>query len=108
MSLEETSEGSDASEAHAKSVSISGNSRDRLTVLAQRKLSELDDSRLKLHLGDRTVIVKEKVDQILSVVLTVKDFVSSALTTQPMAALAWTGVCVLLPVSIDCPDIELN
>ena len=33
--------------------------------------------------------------------MSTKDFVSSAINAEPHAALAWAGVCVLLPVGIE-------
>jgi hypothetical protein len=71
-----------------------------LAALAESKLSELDESRLKIQIRDSEIIVKEKVDQVLKVVIAAKDFVSAALTPQPVAALAWAGVCILLPVGL--------
>lgn len=70
-----------------------------MTALAKKKLSQVDESRLKISMGSKTIVVKDAVHHALTVVLAAKDFVSAALTSQPIAALAWTGVCVLLPVS---------
>lgn len=35
----------------------------------------------------------------MKIIVSVKDFVSSAVSSEPHAALAWAGVCVFLPVS---------
>ncbi|KAF8858648.1 hypothetical protein BDZ45DRAFT_590819 [Acephala macrosclerotiorum] len=43
-------------------------------------------------------MLREKAYQVLEVVIAAKGFVSAALTPQPVAALAWAGVCVLLPL----------
>jgi hypothetical protein len=72
----------------------------RMTRLASKKLAALDDSRLKIRLRSKTFVVKDGVDQILTVVVAAKDFVSGAVASEPHAAIAWAGVCVLLPVSV--------
>lgn len=42
--------------------------------------------------------VKQAVGEVLQGVLTVKDIVSLAVQTVPQAALAWTGVCLVVQV----------
>lgn len=37
-------------------------------------------------------------DQAVKIVVAAKEFVSSAVSSEPHAALAWAGVCVFLPV----------
>ena len=74
-------------------------SRERLAALAAKRLSEVDESRIRILIGSKEIVLKDPVDKVVNAVLAAKDFVSSALTTQPMATLAWTGVCILLPVS---------
>lgn len=69
-----------------------------MAKLANKKLSQIDDNRYKLQIGSKTIVVKEKMDQLIPAVLAAKYFVAAALTSQPMAGLAWTGVCTLLPV----------
>lgn len=71
----------------------------RLTTLASKKLAGLDDSRLKIRLRSRTLVIKDGVDQLLTIVIAAKDFVSGAVALEPHGAIAWAGVCVLLPVS---------
>jgi hypothetical protein len=73
-------------------------SRTRLTTLAKKKLDSLDESRLTIKLGSRTLKFKDGVDPVVKVLISAKDFVSGAVASEPHAALAWTGVCILLPV----------
>jgi hypothetical protein len=70
----------------------------RLTALAKKKLASLDESRLTIKLGSRTLKFKDGVDPVVKVLIAAKDFVSGAVASEPHAALAWTGVCMLLPV----------
>jgi hypothetical protein len=73
-------------------------SRARLTTLARKKLASLDESRLTIKLGSRILKVKDGVDPVVKILIAAKDFVSQAVASEPHAALAWTGVCMLLPV----------
>ncbi|CZR53175.1 uncharacterized protein PAC_03053 [Phialocephala subalpina] len=55
-----------------------------------KKLSGNEDdgpNRYKLQIGSKTIVVKEKMDQLIPAVLAAKDFVAAALTSQPMAGL---------------------
>lgn len=73
-------------------------SRTRLTTLAKKKLASLDESRLAIKLGSKTLQFKDGVDPVVKVLIAAKDLISGAVTSEPHAALAWTGVCILLPV----------
>ncbi|KUJ15374.1 uncharacterized protein LY89DRAFT_719937 [Mollisia scopiformis] len=77
------------------------NSITRLTDLASKKLAHLDDSRLKIRLRSKTFVVKDGVDQVLEIVVAAKDFVSGIVASDPHVAIAWTGVCVLLPLLLN-------
>lgn len=44
--------------------------------------------------------VKQSIGEVMQMVLSVKDVVSSAVQAMPQAALAWTGVCFALQVSL--------
>jgi hypothetical protein len=44
--------------------------------------------------------IQTAVDQLVSVVIAGKDYISSAVSAEPHAALAWAGVCLLLPVRL--------
>jgi hypothetical protein len=70
----------------------------RLTTLAKKKLASLDESRLTIKLGPRTLKIKDGVDPVVKVLIAAKDFVSKAAASESHAALAWAGVCILLPV----------
>lgn len=77
----------------------------RWTDLASKKLASLDQSRLTLGLGSKTAVLRDGVDKVLTIVITATDFVSSTVAAEPHAALAWAGVCLLLPVSLVCHRI---
>ena len=62
----------------------------QLSTLAEQKLKEAERSRSS---------VQKQVDRIVESVLFFKDFVSSAVSAEPHAALACAGICIFLPVS---------
>jgi N-terminal domain of NWD NACHT-NTPase len=51
-------------------------------------------------MGEKKYIVKEQVDKIISAITAAKEFITTAASLEPHAALAWAGVSVLLPVSL--------
>ena len=73
----------------------------RMSELITKKLDIVEKARWTFNVGDKTVEVKAQVDRIVKAVLYAKDFVSSAVNSEPHAALAWAGVCVLLPVCLE-------
>ncbi|KAL6714270.1 hypothetical protein ACLMJK_007693 [Lecanora helva] len=52
-------------------------------------------------LRERTIKVREQCEKIIKFIIWSKDLVSSALTAQPYAALAWSGVTLLLPLFLN-------
>ena len=74
--------------------------RQELSPLIKKRLQEIDNSRWKFTLGSQTIELKAQVDRIVKAVLFAKDAVSSALISESHAALAWAGVCVILPVLV--------
>lgn len=72
----------------------------QLSALIVKRLQIVEDARWKFEVGNQTIEVKAQVDRIVKTVVFAKDFVSSALSSDPHAALAWAGVCVLMPVSV--------
>ena len=74
--------------------------REDLSALINKRLQEIDKARWKFTLGSQTIELKAQVDRIVKAVLFAKDAVSSALISEPHVALAWAGVCVILPVLV--------
>ena len=60
----------------------------------------MQNAQLKIKVGEHEVVVKDQVRKIVHAVLSVKDFIGSAVSADPYAALAWAGVLVILPVRI--------
>lgn len=73
---------------------------EQLQQLVNRKLEDMQASRLKITVGGNKVVVQELVGKIASAFISAKSFISSAISAEPHAALAWASVLVVLPVSI--------
>lgn len=76
-----------------------------MSALVQKKVKAMEDARWKFQLGDLTVEMKTQVDRIVKAILFAKDLVSPAVSAEPHAALAWAGVCMLLPLLLN-PEIQ--
>ena len=76
-----------------------------MSALVEKKVKAVEDARWKFQLGERTIELKTQIDRIVKAVLFAKDFVSSAVSAEPHAALAWAGVCMLLPLLLN-PGIQ--
>ena len=70
-----------------------------IEIIVRRKLQDREESKWVVHLGTKSYKVRERGEKIIKFILWSKDFISTALSTQPYAALAWSGISILLPVS---------
>jgi hypothetical protein len=77
-----------------------------LTSLVDEKIQAIDIDKWTVKLGDRSFAVRDQVDRVVKVVIAVKDFVSAQVSAEPHAAVAWAGVCILLPVSLGIISIS--
>lgn len=75
----------------------------QLQHLVERRLVDIQQTRMQFTVGGREIIVKEQARRVIHAVLSVKDFISLAVNSEPHAALAWAGILVLLNVS--CPSM---
>lgn len=76
-----------------------GKSGSPLQYLVNHRLRDIQSSQLKLTVGGKEIVVREKIRSAIHAVLSVKDFITTAVSSEPHAALAWAGVLVLLSVS---------
>lgn len=70
-----------------------------IETIVKSKLQEREANQLVINLGERPVKVREQGEKIIKFILWSNGIVSQALSAQPYAALAWSGVSILLPVS---------
>ena len=70
----------------------SRNRQEQLVCLLTRKIKTIEN--------DQTLAGKfrQGTDKAVRILMVMKDYVSSAVSAEPHAALAWVGVCSLLPV----------
>lgn len=73
--------------------------REQMEVLVKQKLKEDEDGKWRIRLGDDQIAIRDLVGYVVSIVDWGKDFVGAALESSPYGSIAWTGVCLLLPVS---------
>lgn len=69
-----------------------------IKAVIERKLQDNETKKLVFHLGSESIKVREQGEKIIKFILWSNDFISAAVSAQPYAALAWSGVSVLLPV----------
>ena len=72
----------------------------QLAKLIERLLKSVDEKRWKVNVGKHSLDVSAQLDTIAKCAIFAGQFVSSAVSTDPHASLAWAGVSVLLPVSV--------
>ena len=75
----------------------------QMLKLMAKKIDVVEKARWYVNVGEETVEIKAQVDRIVKAVLYAKDFISNAASSDPHVALAWTGVCMLLPVCLIDP-----
>ena len=69
-----------------------------IETIVKSKLEDREANQLVINLGGKSVKVREQGENVIKFILWSKDIVSQALSAQPYAALAWSGVSILLPV----------
>lgn len=75
--------------------------QEQLSAFITKRLDSIENGQTGFTMACRKVVLHEQFDKFIRIVMFAKDLVSSAVNAEPHAALAWTGVCVLLPVSIE-------
>ena len=70
-----------------------------MKVLLDEKIKIDEEAVWKLRVGDSQIIIRDQLDKVVKVIAAAKDFVSTAIASEPHAALAWAGICTLLPVN---------
>lgn len=62
------------------------------------KVEEIDLAQWQVKIGSHSVDFSGQFNKAVKIMVAAKDFVSSAVSAEPHAALAWAGVCLFLPV----------
>ncbi|CAI7590585.1 unnamed protein product [Penicillium viridicatum] len=74
---------------------------EQLRQIAKSKVEEIDLARWQPKIGSHSVDVGGGFDKAVKIVVAAKEFVSSAVSSEPHAALAWAGVCIFLPLLLN-------
>lgn len=90
-------------EKHLSSLkSTAGNitlaSKESVDSILKRLLDEREEKQWRVALFDKDIKIREQAEKLVKFLIWSDPFVKSALSTQPYAALAWSGVSLLLPV----------
>lgn len=67
--------------------------------IVKRLLEDREEKQWQVPLLGKNIKIREQVERLAKFVLWSDEIVKSALSAQPYAALAWSGVSILLPVS---------
>lgn len=75
--------------------------------IVKRLLEDRGKKEWQVSLLGKDIKIREQVERLAKVVLWSDEIVKSALSAQPYAALAWSGVSILIPVSgVTLPGLE--
>lgn len=67
-------------------------------VVVQRLAQERETKQWRVSLGGKDIKIREQAENLVKFLLWSDPFVKTAVNSQPYAALAWSGVQLLLPV----------
>lgn len=78
--------------------SLTSSDKEKMIELVAKMLERIEDEQWRIKVRDTSIELRPQVDRFVNAVIAVKDFVSSAVSSEPHAALAWAGVCIILPL----------
>jgi hypothetical protein len=67
--------------------------------IVQQLQDDQKNKQWRIRFGSKDIAIRDQVETLAKFLLWSDKFVSAAVSSQPYAALAWTGVTLLLPVS---------
>ena len=70
----------------------------RIEAIQQKALEGIETARKSGELSETTAKIKRCFEKGIAVIIGAKDLIASAVSANPYAALAWSGVSVMLPV----------
>lgn len=89
-----------------EALKLKTNTRERMWAILQSKMNEVNQNTTKFNIGSTEVIMRDVAQLVLNVVGAANSYISQAVSANPAASIAWTGVSFLLPVSQDTPLIH--
>ena len=73
--------------------------QEQLSAVVTRRLDSIEKDQKSFIVAGKRVVLQEQFNKFVRIVMFARNSVSQAVSAEPHAALAWAGVCVLLPVS---------
>ncbi|KAL4895858.1 hypothetical protein BDV59DRAFT_211379, partial [Aspergillus ambiguus] len=67
-----------------------------LQSLVEDRLEEIEDSQFKITVAGKELVIREQARRAVHAIRSVKEFISTAVSVEPHAALAWAGALLLL------------
>jgi hypothetical protein len=71
-----------------------------MKTIVDKKLGEYQNGKLKIKAFGGEVAVKDMIKPVVGIVKWADTYISSAISANPIASVAWAGVTVFLPVSV--------
>jgi hypothetical protein len=75
--------------------------KEQMTALIEKKVAEAKKNAWKLRYGDSEVLLKDLAGPVVDIINDAEKFVDGAVSANPYASIAWAGVSLLLPVSLE-------
>ena len=80
----------------------------QMSKVVQDKLQAVKDAQWKFTVFSKEIEVRKQYDRIVGSVIWAENLITQAVRPDPHAALAWAGVCIVLPVSLSlCFDVGI-
>ncbi|KAL7954396.1 ankyrin repeat-containing domain protein [Trichoderma compactum] len=81
----------------AQTLSFKANIREQMWTILQRRMEEVNNN-TKLKLGDLEIQMENTSQLILNIINSANNYISQAVSANPFASIAWTGISFLLPL----------
>ncbi|KAI0894651.1 hypothetical protein F4806DRAFT_113243 [Annulohypoxylon nitens] len=65
---------------------------------AQERLEARREKMLRVEVGGNIIVVRDQVQKVIGFIVSAKDLVAAAISSEPHAALAWAGVMFIFPL----------
>jgi len=70
--------------------------QEQVKRLVTRALRDVDKKKMILSVGSKELVVRDQLDRIIKALLFAESAVTAAVNSQPIAAVAWSGVCLMV------------
>ncbi|OTB04743.1 hypothetical protein M426DRAFT_261726 [Hypoxylon sp. CI-4A] len=81
-----------------------GDWHERAQRLAEERLKVTEEERFSLQTGKKRTVIRDKLQDVFSFIVSAKDIVGAAISQEPHAALAWAGVMFIFPQDGNAKD----